>query len=86
MAGAPGTFLTPEEIEPGASQRLAGIPQATYGGGPAAAVSVAPAPAARGLADKRLVLWLVLLAGVAVLGLALARLLKGSAGKAQDTP
>ena len=81
LAGAPGTFLTPEEIEPGASQRLAGIPQATYGGGQAAAVSVAPAPAARGLADKRLVLWLVLLAGVAVLGLALARLLKGSAGK-----
>lgn len=81
LAGAPGTFLTPEEIEPGASQRLAGIPQATNSGGQTAAVSVAPAPAARGLADKRLVLWLVLLAGVAVLGLALARLLKGSAGK-----
>ena len=84
LAGAPGTFLTPEEIEPGASQRLAGIAQAKSGGGPSAAVSVAPAAAARGLADKRLVLWLVLLAGVAVLALALARLLKGSAAKGED--
>ena len=84
LAGAPSTFLTPEEIEPSASQRLAGIPQATNGGGQTAAVSVAPAPAARGLADKRLVLWLVLLAGVAVLGLALARLLRGNAMKGEE--
>ena len=85
LAGAPNAFLTPEEIEPGAGQRLAGIAQAKSGGGPSAAVSVAPAAAARGLADKRLVLWLVLLAGVGVLALALARLLKGSAAKGEGS-
>lgn len=85
LAGAPNAFLTPEEIEPGASQRLAGIAQAKSGGGPSAAVSVTPAAAARGLADKRLVLWLVLLAGVGVLALALARLLKGSAAKGEGS-
>ena len=84
LAGAPNAFLTAEEIEPGAGQRLGGMAQATAGGGSPVAVSIAPPAPARGLADKRIVLWLVLLAGVGILAMALVTLLRSNAAKEND--
>ena len=83
LKDAPVTYLTRSEIATGAALRLAKMPQAKVIGAVAPIVSLRSTTGDT-FPDKRLVLWLVLLAGVAVLGLALGRLLKGNAAKADE--
>lgn len=75
---APVTYLTRAEIAPGAALRLATMPQAKMIGAVAPIVSLRSASGGT-FPDQRMVLWLVLLTGVGVLGLALVRLLRSNA-------
>ncbi len=82
LKDAPATYLTRAEIALG-TQQLAAMPQAKMVGAAVPIVSLRP-PTGGTFPDKRMILWLVLLAGAAVLGLALVKLLKGSAARGGD--
>jgi hypothetical protein len=70
-------LLAAGDIAPGGTAALA---SARIEAGPVPTIDIAPAPATGVLLQKRTLLWAVLLAGVAVLGLAVFRLTRGRSG------
>ena len=74
LRGAPSTLLAADDIAPGGTAALA---SARIAAGPVPTIDIAPAAATGERSRQKTVLWAVLLAGVAVLGLAVMRLMRG---------
>jgi hypothetical protein len=74
LKGAPSTLLAIDDIAPGGTAALA---NAAIEAGAAPTIAIGPAAADSWLTRQQTLLWLVLLAGVGVLGFAVIRLMRG---------
>lgn len=74
LAGAPSTLLSAKDIAPDNAQ----LGSATVKTQRLAALDVTPGEKSEGIASRQTLLWAVLLAGVAILGFAVIRLMRGS--------
>lgn len=84
LVGAPSTLLSVADVVPG--DVSADLPRAVIATGPQPVVSLAGAGPESPLSGKRAMLWLALLAGTAVLGFSVLRLMKGNvAEKSEDS-
>ncbi len=83
LSDAPSTLLSFADVVPGGVSIV--LPRAEIAGGPQPLVSLAGAEPESPLSGKRAILWLALLAGTAVLGFSVMRLMKGNASKGEDS-
>lgn len=74
LAGAPRNLLTPADIVPQGNP--VDLPRATVTSGPLPRVEIGPVAPAGPLSGRKAAMWLVLLGGIVVLGLAVVRLLR----------